>query len=36
MNRIVQSWNRQQSRPRYNGPDAVIVDGEKLSLARLP
>jgi hypothetical protein len=32
MNRFVRDWNRQQSRPKYNGPDAVVIDGEKVIL----
>jgi hypothetical protein len=32
MNRFVESWNRQQSRPKYVGPDAVSIEGEKVVL----
>ncbi len=32
MNSIVKRWQKQQQKPRYAGPDTVIVDGVKLEL----
>lgn len=30
MNSLVRSWRRSIQRPKYDGPDAVTVDGEKV------
>jgi hypothetical protein len=30
MNQIVRSWIKYQERPKYDGPDSVDIDGEKL------
>jgi len=32
MNRLVDRWNRHVRRPKRDGPDSVVIDGEKLTL----
>ena len=32
MNQIVRAWRRYQDRPKYGGPDAVALDGEKTTI----
>lgn len=34
MNQLVRSWDRYQSRPKYNGPDAVEIEGQKIQIER--
>ena len=35
MNKIVASWNKQEARKRYNGPDSIKVDGQKLQIGEI-
>jgi len=32
MNRTIQAWQRYQNRPKYDGPDAAMLDGIKHTL----
>ena len=35
MNKIIRAWQRHQGRPKYDGPDTVMLDGQKIILEEL-